>query len=232
MGNQKSGHIRTLRILGLLPDYVDITKTYWDPIRDRAKKLKKETRWVSMYPVRTTDEATGAVCTELCFITDGRCKKGYEEDALDDAVDQIREGLRLIASDINVALMASARLVEEVSVDFVDELNKFASKDTTKNSPILRQILDVAERGRSLGIILFGAEQFRSNIHPRVTGNCSTLAFGRTNVLETTTKDYSALPTTYKNILTRLEQGEYVIQNPIFRSLLKIQFPKPIYKQC
>ena len=114
---------------------------------------------------------------------------------------------------------------------FVDELNKFASKDTAKNSPILRQILDVAERGRSLGIILFGAEQFRSNIHARVTGNCSTLAFGRTNVLETTTKDYSALPSTYKNILTRLEQGEYVIQNPIFRSLLKVNFPKPAYKQ-
>lgn len=114
---------------------------------------------------------------------------------------------------------------------FVDELNKFAGKDTTKNSPILRQLLDVAERGRSLGIILFGAEQFRSAIHPRVTGNCSTLAFGRTNVLETTTKDYSALPATYKNILTRLEQGEYVIQNPIFRSLLKVKFPKPAYKQ-
>ena len=114
---------------------------------------------------------------------------------------------------------------------FVDELNKFASKDTGKNSPILRQILDVAERGRSLGIILFGAEQFRSNIHSHVTGNCSTLAFGRTNVLETTTKDYSALPSTYKNILTRLEQGEYVIQSPIFRTLLKIKFPKPTYKQ-
>ena len=114
---------------------------------------------------------------------------------------------------------------------FMDELNKFASKDTSKNSPILRQLLDVAERGRSLGIILFGAEQFRSNIHGRVTGNCATLAFGRTNVLETTTKDYSALPSTYKNILTRLEQGEYVIQNPIFRSLLKVKFPKPAYKQ-
>ena len=114
---------------------------------------------------------------------------------------------------------------------FVDELNKFASKDTAKNSPILRQILDVAERGRSLGIILFGAEQFRSNIHGRVTGNCATLAFGRTNVLETTTKDYSAVPATYKNLLTRLEQGEYLIQNPVFRSLLKIRFPKPAYKQ-
>ena len=92
---------------------------------------------------------------------------------------------------------------------FVDELNKFASKDTAKSSPILREILDVAERGRSLGIILFSAKQFRSNIHGRVTGNCATHAFGRTNVLETATKDYSALPSTYKNILTRGKNHEH-----------------------
>ena len=116
-------------------------------------------------------------------------------------------------------------------VVFIDELNKYASKDTPKTSPILREILDVTERGRSLGVVLFGAEQFRSNIHQRVTGNCSTHAYGRTNSIETATKDYGSLPSTYKNMLTRLEQGDYLIQNPIFRSLLKIQFPKPIYKQ-
>ena len=55
-------------------------------------------------------------------------------------------------------------------VVFIDELNKYASKDTPKTSPILREILDVTERGRSLGVVLFGAEQFRSNIHQRVTG--------------------------------------------------------------
>lgn len=116
-------------------------------------------------------------------------------------------------------------------VIFIDELNKYASKDTPKSSPILREILDVTERGRSLGVVLFAAEQFRSNIHQRVTGNCSTHAYGRTNSIETATKDYSSLPSTYKNMLTRLEQGDYLIQNPIFRSLLKVKFPKPIYKQ-
>lgn len=116
-------------------------------------------------------------------------------------------------------------------VMFIDELNKYASKDTPKSSPILREILDVTERGRSLGVILFGAEQFRSNIHQRVTGNCSTHAYGRTNSIETSSKDYGSLPTTYKNLLMRLEQGDYLIQNPVFRSLLKIKFPKPIYKQ-
>lgn len=116
-------------------------------------------------------------------------------------------------------------------IAFIDELNKYASKDTPKSSPILKEILDVTERGRSLGVVLFGAEQFRSNIHQRVTGNCATHAYGRTNSIETSSKDYSSLPSTYKNMLTRLEQGDYLIQNPVFRSLLKIKFPKPIYKQ-
>lgn len=116
-------------------------------------------------------------------------------------------------------------------VIFIDELNKYASKDVPKTSPILRELLDVTERGRSLGVVLFAAEQFRSAIHDRVTGNCATHAYGRTNSIETSTKDYGSLPSTYKNMLTRLEQGDYLIQNPIFRSLLKIKFPRPLYKQ-
>lgn len=116
-------------------------------------------------------------------------------------------------------------------VIFIDELNKYASKETPKNSPILRQVLDVAERGRSLGVVLFAAEQFRSAIHDRVTGNCSTHAYGRTNSIEITKGDYRSIPEVYKTMMTRLNQGEYIIQNPIFRSLLNIKFPKPIYKQ-
>lgn len=114
---------------------------------------------------------------------------------------------------------------------FIDELNKYASKETPKNSPILRQVLDVAERGRSLGVVLFAAEQFRTAIHDRVTGNCSTHAYGRTNSIEITKSDYKSIPSVYKTMMTRLNQGEYIIQNPIFRSLLNIKFPKPIYKQ-
>lgn len=114
---------------------------------------------------------------------------------------------------------------------FVDELNKFASSEVPKDSPILKQILDIAERGRSLGIILFGAEQFKSALHNRVSGNCSTFAYGRTNAIELAKGDYKYIPSVYKNMMTRLKQGEYIIQNPIFRSLLNVKFPKPLYKQ-
>ncbi len=114
---------------------------------------------------------------------------------------------------------------------FIDELNKYSSKDVPKSSPILRQIIDISERGRSLGIILFSAEQFKSAIHDRVKGNCSTHAYGRTNAIEISKNDYKYIPKVYKNMMTRLKQGESIIQNPVFRSLLNIKFPKPLYKQ-
>ncbi len=116
-------------------------------------------------------------------------------------------------------------------VIFIDELNKYASKDARKDSPVLREILDITERGRSLGVIMFGAEQFRSAIHNRVAGNCAVHAYGRTNVLEASGKDYGHFPAVYRNILARLEQGEYLLQSPVFRTLLRVNFPRPVYRQ-
>lgn len=80
-------------------------------------------------------------------------------------------------------------------------------------------------------MVLFAAEQFKSAIHNRVSGNCSTFAYGRTNAIELSNSEYRYIPSVYKNMMTRLKQGEYIVQNPIFRSLLNIRFPEPIYKQ-
>lgn len=133
----------------------------------------------------------------------------------------------------NLKLGASKRPDEDIPdriVIFIDELNKYASNDVPKSSPILHQLLDITERGRSLGIVLFGAEQFVSDIHRRVKGNCATQAFGRTNAIEITREDFRFVPSVYKTMLTRMKQGEYIIQNPVFRSMLHINFPLPIYK--
>lgn len=174
---------------------------------------------------RLAEELKHISANDVCVIDIAKLSEDKQAFVFGDAVRTIYN-LKLGEYDGENSVKPPSRIVI-----FIDELNKYASKDTSKSSPILREILDVTERGRSLGVVLFGAEQFRSNIHQRVTGNCSTHAYGRTNSIETATKDYSSLPTTYKNMLTRLEQGDYLIQNPIFRSLLKIKFPKPIYKQ-
>lgn len=131
----------------------------------------------------------------------------------------------------DLKLGASRDNIPDKVIIFVDELNKYASTDVPKNSPILKQILDIAERGRSLGIILFSVEQFRSAIHDRVKGNCATSAYGRTNAIEVSKPDYRYIPKAYQNMLTRLSPGEYIISNPALRSLVNIRFPRPLYKQ-
>ena len=116
-------------------------------------------------------------------------------------------------------------------VVFVDELNKYASSSAPKNSPILNNILEITERGRSMGVILFSAEQFKSAIHDRAKGNCSTHAYGRTNAIEISKPDYRFIPKVFTNMMTRLSKGDLIIEHPIFRSLLKIKFPFPSYHQ-
>ena len=123
------------------------------------------------------------------------------------------------------------QLGEKPDVIFIDELNKYASTETPKNSPIIRQILDIAERGRSLGVVLFGAEQFMSAIHTRVTGNCAAFAYGRTNAIEVSKTNYKYIPKVYQSMMTRLKPGEYIVQSFSFNSLLHIKFPLPIYRQ-
>lgn len=100
-----------------------------------------------------------------------------------------------------------------------------------KSSPLLRYLLEISERGRSMGIVLFSAEQFRSAVEDRVKGNCSTHVYGRTNATEIAKADYRYIPQTYKNTMTRLKKGDLLIDHPIFRTLLKLSFPLNSYRQ-
>ncbi|RJQ78934.1 MAG: ATP-binding protein [Desulfobacteraceae bacterium] len=120
-------------------------------------------------------------------------------------------------------------------VVFADELNKYApSSSGGRDRTLTRWLLEVTERGRSLGVILFGAEQFRSDIHPRVLGNCATNIYGRTNPVELSkAPDYRHLfSQSNKSSVTRMRQGEMLLQHSVFHtSLIKARFPFPAYRQ-
>lgn len=140
----------------------------------------------------------------------------------------------IVRSVYDLKLGETDRVEEEIPkniIIFVDELNKYASSSAPKNSPILNNILEITERGRSMGIILFSAEQFKSAIHDRAKGNCSTHAYGRTNAIEISKPDYRFIPKVFTNMMTRLDKGDLIIEHPIFRTLLKIKFPYPSYNQ-
>ncbi len=113
---------------------------------------------------------------------------------------------------------------------FVDELNKYAPV-REQGSSILEQVLDIAERGRSLGVILISAQQFMSAVHGRVTGNAATLVVGRSGSAELSAPAYRFLDTDVRANLTRLSKGELLLSHSIYRQPVKIIFPKPAFKQ-
>ena len=174
---------------------------------------------------RLADELMRIHADDVCVIDIAKLSEDKQAFVFGDALRTIYT-LKLGGYDDEPGVNPPSRIII-----FIDELNKYASKGTSKNSPVLREILDVTERGRSLGVIMFGAEQFRSAIHPRISGNCAAHAYGRTNSIEASSRDYGHFPETYRNILARLEQGEYLLQSPVFRSLLRVKFPRPVYRQ-
>lgn len=130
-----------------------------------------------------------------------------------------------------VLLEDDYELPEKVLV-FVDELNKYApARGEASKSPILEQVLDISERGRSFGIILFSAEQFLSAVHSRVTGNAATKVMGRSDSSELSDSAYRFLDKDVKMHLTRLEKGELILTHPIYRQPVKIMFPRPPFRQ-
>lgn len=120
--------------------------------------------------------------------------------------------------------------IPEKVIFFVDELNKYAPSGS-KTSPITEQVLDIAERGRSLGVILISAQQFMSAVHGRVTGNSATKILGRTGAQEIATPDYRFLDNDLKASMTRLQKGELLVNHAVYRQPVKIIFPKPAYRQ-
>lgn len=118
-------------------------------------------------------------------------------------------------------------------VIFADELNKYAPKGSESGRTLTRNLLEITERGRSLGLILFGAEQFRSGVHDRVLGNCSTNVFGRTSPVEIAKcPDYRYFPDAHKSAIARLPKGNLLLQHAVFKTaLIKVSFPFPCYFQ-
>ncbi len=111
-------------------------------------------------------------------------------------------------------------------VVFVDELNKYAPSDGPETY-VRRMLLDISERGRYLGLVLFGAQQFRSQVHRRVTGNAGTALFGRTDADELGTPGYSVLSHAVRVKLSALEKGQLLVRHPHFTQPVFVRFPRP-----
>ena len=112
------------------------------------------------------------------------------------------------------------------AVVFVDELNKYAPADGPETY-VKKMLLDISERGRYLGLVLFGAEQFRSQVHRRIVGNAATLVYGRMDMDELATPGYQVLSPATKIKLATLPIGELMVRHPHFTQPIFVRFPRP-----
>ena len=93
----------------------------------------------------------------------------------------------------------------------LDELNKYAPRDGS--SPIKEILLDVAERGRSLGVILIGAQQTASEIERRIISNSSIRVVGRLDTAEASRDEYGFLPSAHRQRSTIIKPGTMMIRS-------------------
>jgi DNA helicase HerA-like ATPase len=111
-------------------------------------------------------------------------------------------------------------------VVFVDELNKYAPADGP-DTYVRKMLLDLAERGRYLGLVLFSAQQFRSQVQRRIVGNAGTSVFGRMDMDELATPAYATLSPAVKIKLATLPKGELMLRHPHFTQPIFARFPRP-----
>ena len=130
-----------------------------------------------------------------------------------------------VVSQLREHLEKRALGVDHVVV-FVDELNKYAPADAPETY-VRKMLLDISERGRYLGLVLFGAQQFRSQVHRRVVGNAGTALYGRMDADELATAGYHVLSPAIKARLATLEKGQLMVRHPHFAQPVFVRFPRP-----
>jgi uncharacterized protein len=109
----------------------------------------------------------------------------------------------------------------------LDELNKYAPREG--DSPIKQILLDVAERGRSLGVILIGAQQTASEVERRILANCAIKIAGRLDAAEAERPEYGFLPPQQRVRAMLAKPGTMFVSQPDIPVPLAVDFPFPAW---
>ena len=133
---------------------------------------------------------------------------------------------------VGVVLAAEAARKEDAGpggllFTMIDELNKYAPREGT--SPIKEVLLDIAERGRSLGIILIGAQQTASEVERRIVSNSAIRVVGRLDSAEAGRPEYGFLPASQRIRATLAKPGAMFISQPEIPVPLAVEFPFPAW---
>ena len=99
------------------------------------------------------------------------------------------------------------------------------SKVLQSFSPLRDLLVDIAERGRSLGVLLIGAQQAASAVAQALPRNASLKVAGRLDASESDA--YRYLTPALRERATRFMPGTMVVSQPIVPEPIPIRFPFP-----
>jgi hypothetical protein len=133
---------------------------------------------------------------------------------------------------VGVVLAAETARKEEAGpggllFTMIDELNKYAPREGA--SPIKDVLLDIAERGRSLGIILIGAQQTASEVERRIVSNSAIRVVGRLDAAEAGRPEYGFLPASQRARATIAKPGAMFVSQPQIPVPIAVEFPFPAW---
>jgi len=112
-----------------------------------------------------------------------------------------------------------------LSVVVLDELNKYAPREG--HSPIKDDLVDIAQRGRSLGILLVGAQQTASRVASEVMENAAIRVAGRLDAAEAERAEYGWMLPATRARARSLKPGSMVLSQPAVPVPVVVDFPFP-----
>ena len=112
-----------------------------------------------------------------------------------------------------------------LSVIVLDELNKYAPREGT--GPLKDMLIDIAQRGRSLGVLLVGAQQTASRVAPEVLENAAMRVAGRLDAAEAERSEYGWMLPSIRARARLLKPGTMVVSQPSIPVPLVVEFPFP-----
>ena len=90
-------------------------------------------------------------------------------------------------------------------------------------------LLDIAERGRSLGVILIGAQQTASEVERRIVTNSAIRVVGRLDPAEASRPEYGFLPPAQRQRALLAKPGTMFVNQPDIPVPLCLEFPFPAW---
>jgi hypothetical protein len=114
-----------------------------------------------------------------------------------------------------------------LSVVVLDELNKYAPREG--HSPLKEMLIDIAQRGRSLGVLLVGAQQTASKVAQEVMENAAIRVAGRLDAAEAERSEYGWMLPSTRARARLLKPGTMVLSQPAIPVPLVVDFPFPAW---